>query len=331
MTNQEHTHPAHDAIIWTSQQRASLIASVTTSLPNIHTRAVGGPKRAPVGQLADAVGLRSESIYDDLRKMIIDHPAQFLLLGTGTGVTIDALRAAEKQQIQVISLDPPIDDLTALPDATPEPGKGKWWWPLPSWQLSPAWLSAAQPQEELGRIKSLSTVMLGPPESGSLFSRIYDAFDMILTLCGMPNIIDATIISPLSSPPPYLRELTGHFSAMIKLPKGATATIHASDTSVQWTRRTHAIAETGQLYLADTAYQLWNSAGKLVDSLERTTTQPINAVELITAQWQRMIEHNLTTTGPDPRQVLACCQAALLSARTNAQESPDSMLRLAGI
>ena len=160
---------------------------------------------------------------------------------------------------------------------------------------------------------------------------MYDAFDLILTLCGMPTIIDATLVSPLGAPPSYLRELTGHFSAMLKLPKGCTATIHASDSSVQWTRRTHCLAEQGQLYLGDDAYQLWNVEGQLVDSLDSDASNPVNATELITSQWQRMIEHHISTPAPDPRKILACCQAALLSARTNAQESPESMLRLAGM
>lgn len=326
----------HELIIWTGHERADLIARVLGSMPNLKPLATGAPKRASIAPFADSLDIAA---YDDLRKMLIDHPSRYLLLGTNQGVSLDTLKLAAKQHTHILALDPPLDDLNTLPEDKPNPSNPNqpWWTMLPCWNQSPAWLAAADPEEVLGEIQSMSIVTLTPPEANSLYARLYDAFHLIHQLAGNPIIIDATIKSPLGSPPKKLTELTGHITCMIKLKDNRTATIHASDTSTVWTRRVNCLSNNAQLELTDHAYHLYQSEtdeNELKQHEESTVIEESNQPDpasLIQHQWNRIISHQSRQKIIDPRHIIASCHAALLSARTGAQESPQSMLRISGI
>lgn len=326
----------HEIIIWTGHERTDLIARVLGTMPNLKPLAVGAPKRATIAPFADSLDIPA---HDDLRKMLIDYPASYLLFGTNHGVSLDTLKLAAKQHTQILALDPPTDDIGTLPDEKPNPAdpNQQWWTMLPCWNQSPAWLAAAEPEEVLGEIQSLSIVTLTPPDTNSLYARLYDAFHLIHQLAGNPIIIDATVKSPLGAPPKKLTDLTGHITCMVKLKDNRTAIIHASDTSTVWTRRVNCLSNTAQLELTDYAYHLHQSETEnkeIKQHEESATLEETNISDpatLIQHQWNKIISHQSRQKIIDPRQIIASCQTALLSARTGAQESPQSMLRISGI
>jgi len=261
--------------------------------------------------------------------MVIDSPAGYLLLGTAEGVSPSDLDQVRRWQTTVLAIEPPANDLGLMEPADQGREQMVGRMVIAPWlRMSPAWLSAADPQQALGTIHSARVSVMSPPQVGSLFGRLYDALDMLIGLMGMPDSIDAALTGPLGEIPDDLRALTGHLTAHLRFGQDTSAVMHVSDRSGFWARRLVAMGTGGQLVLEDNRYRLFDGDGAELDASEPAEPADTPAA-LIAAQWRRMIDSRHAPL-TNPRRIVACCETAILSCKTGNAESTETLIRIRG-
>jgi hypothetical protein len=315
-------------LIWTDSARADLVREVLERMDRVRVLAVGGPSKGAVSELASELEVGAE---DDLRQMLLsggEGGVDSLLVATGEGLSSKAIGQARDSGVAVLALEPVAahqDDVVE----SEEPGGGFRVITAPWLRMSPGWKSAANPQEALGQILALQVNVLAPSGVCSLYARLYDAMDMIIHLLGLPETIDAALTGPLSEPPDRLRALTGHLTAHLRFTSDASAALTVSDRSATWDRRLLALGAEGQIALEDAGYTLTAKGGQTLDALA-CPAEPPQPADLIARLWNELHRGAAPPQSVDPRQIIACCDAALLSCRTAQLESPATMLRLGG-
>jgi len=315
-----------EVIVWCDGLRSALVERVLGRLADRSVAAIGGPRRGPLADTADALGAK---LHDDLRKMLVDHPGKHLLLATSEGVGPPELIQARESAASIAALDP----IEAAEAAGVEiPGNSSTVWMLPSLRATPAWLSAAEPLQVLGKLRSVQIASLAPRSAGTLHARLHESMEMLLHLLGTPLTVDASLAGGPPEPPDELAALTGDLTAHLRFNNGASAVLHVSDGSTTWSRRLVALGDEAQITLDDLSYSLLNREGQLLDTLAHSSAGgarvSVDPAELIARQWRRLLEGGAPPKPVDSRAVSSCCRAALLSCRTAQLESPSTLLRM---
>ncbi|MEM1211001.1 MAG: hypothetical protein AAGI68_01775 [Planctomycetota bacterium] len=337
-------HPAApEAVLWADADHVATLSD-TLDLMGAAVRplAVAGPPSTELDRLARRLDL---PVLDDLRKLVIDHPAACLVLADSRNLPPGPLANAAQQGTALLTLEPPAADLAAL-DATLQPqGPGKP--PLaadspfafgPAFTESPGFVAAADPADALQEPRLLQITSLGRPQHGSLFARLFDAFAAALTLISPPETLHAYATAPDAAPAPppdNLRALTGSLSAHARLPGGATLDLLASNAAAHTHRQLTALAPDAHLHLTDTRYSLHQPDGTLLEQSPPEAAESPEAMpypDLLAYHWRRLLDRqHLAEHTPNAtrhRHALACCLACLLSARTGQPESPTRLLDL---
>ena len=354
-------------LIWADGASSRLIervvGAVGRSVEGLRVIGVAGEQRSVATDLAGSLGTEA---VDDLRVRLVEERPDWLLLGTVDGLKRDSLEAAKQVGCRVISLEPIPpehhslfaktragqadhggDDDEMGEDGSPgEAVEGAIF--SPRIRASGVWASADDPLGALGSVRAGSVVCLAPQESGSLLSRLYDGFDLVVAAFGLPETVDASLSGALANPPEELRGLTGHVTAHVRFTDGASVTLVASDRAARWTRRVSLLGSGAHLELDDARYRLLgadgvdvereDAAGKVKKRRVRKTYKDvaIDPADLIAEQWVREIS-GMGSGVPAVRrcdepesdhQLFACCQAALLSCKTAEPESPGRLLEI---
>ncbi len=297
---------------------------------------VGGARVAEVNQLAKELGCDKQ---DDLRKLLVDHPASFLLLMTLEGATHDDLHAAVSQGTTVLTLEPLAADLQELsasmrlgvtPTGNIQDTTGRIVF-VPAFGQSPGFLSAADPYELLGDRRMVSLTSHGRPEHGSLHARLYDAWLTVLSFTELPETVDASLVSPLSQPPEQLRSLSGSLAAHARMPGSNAAVLEITDNAGHTDRAVRVQGDQAVLSVSDTRYALTNPNGEVLDQADQQAG-PDGFADMLAAQWRKILDRpNLTgpiTHSQQAADAMACCLACLLSIRTGQPESPAKLLKI---
>lgn len=298
---------------------------------------VGGPRVAEIDQLAKQFNCPRE---DDLRKLLVEVPASFVVLATARDVEAEDLAYATASDTVVLTFEPIWADLDQLAQSN-RTGKGKH--PpiktgsivhLPHFDHCLGWASAADPMAVLGTPRLAAFSTYGGPNSPSLFARLYDAWQILRQLAPLPESVDASLISRDEHVPDSLPQMTGHLAVHARLTDGehtAAAVIDASDQIPAESRQLRLVANKGQLHVNDDSYALHDEQGHLLDTLAPPSPRAEYA-RLIAQQWQRILEMpqkpDSNHDKAEDRDLLACCLACLLSARTRQPESPRKLLEL---
>ncbi|MEM6392685.1 MAG: hypothetical protein AAF797_07930 [Planctomycetota bacterium] len=334
---------APEAVLWADAPHVAVLAE-TLDLMGAAVRplALAGPPSTELDRLARRLDL---PLLDDLRKLVIDHPAACLLLAHSQDLPAGPLANAAQQDTALITLEPLAGDLATLDKTLQPQGPAKP--PLaahsplafaPAFTESPGFVAAADPADALQDPRLLQITSLGQPQHGSLFARLFDAFAAALTLVPPPETIHAYAVGPDASPAPppdHLRALNGSVSAHARLPGGAALQLLASNAAAHTHRQLTALAPNAHLQLTDTRYTLHQPNGTLLDQSppeSPNTPASMPYPDLLAYHWRRLLdrqhlaEHTPNTTRH--RHALACCQACLLSARTGQPESPTRLLDL---
>ncbi|MCC6679554.1 MAG: hypothetical protein IT445_01510 [Phycisphaeraceae bacterium] len=314
---------SNELIVWTDGQRLELVQRLLDVMGgSVRPLGVGGPRTAPVGQLAQSLGCRAE---DDLRKLIVENPAAFLLLASPNLAGLEDLKTAAAQGATILTLEPIAGDFDTLEQLEPFAANIHL---APVFSQSPGALMAADPTLALGDGR-----MIGFHSSGrnaSLYTRLWDAWQTTLQYSECPQLIDAALISPGDEAPEHLPQLAGRLTAHGRMAEGGSVVLElAADVGIDQ-RTLHVVADHAELHMSDGSYQLHQIDGKLLD--EGQSTEPIGWVDLIAQQWQRLLDRPAMAAGEDfhqrRRHILSCCLATLLSTRTGEPESPADLLRM---
>lgn len=294
---------------------------------------VAGQRTGAVGGLGQRLGVSVES---DLRKLLIQKPAAYLLLGTMAGIGLEDLQPAAAGGTVVLSLDPVATDLGRA-DAVVRAvrgshglGHGLRLDHLPPFMRSPAPLACPDPMPRLGTRRVASFFTGGPREDATLFARLFDAWVTLLRFCDLPESISGSVTpdptatgmpNPTGEPPENLRDLTGSVLCHARLPDGGAITLHAADRHAAHTRRLHVIGDAGELCLTDTAWRLQASArddrgddtddappdghSRLIDQGHAPGFDPhaddpatLTWPDLAAWQWRRMLDRSPTAPAP---------------------------------
>jgi predicted dehydrogenase len=359
-----------EAIVWTDAAHLELSATVLESVrPHVQTIAVAGPPTANPAELARRLGC---TYTNDLRQLLVDHPAAFVLLATAERASPEELSIALRHGSTVLVIEPPIgnfEELRALRRAAltapltptaahthavsaspaehpstalatppaPRTDRGRIV-SVPTFDASPGWTAAADPIHLLGPTRQISIHHTGPRHDSSLFSRLWDSWQLTLQLAGRPQTIDASLLNPSSRLPDDLPAIAGHLVAHARFTHGCAAAVCASDRTGTAARTLHLIADGGSLHVTDLGYQLHDAQGQPLDRAEPPEPPESHKshpswAHLIAHHWLAILnrpQHPLRPDAPlaDDDWTLACCMACLLSARTGQPENPGKLLEM---
>jgi hypothetical protein len=325
---------AQELLIWTDARRVALVREILLRMGDaLQPIGVGGPRGAETADLARELDC---DFQDDQRKLLIDRPASFVLIASEHDLGPSELFGAADQGAAVLELEPvaaDFDDLAAACGKSKGAARGGRVM-LPAFRQCPGWVSAANPNEIAGQPYTINMTSLGAPDAASFFARLYDAWDAVLAVAEMPNMVFATLSGPLPAPPQGLRGLTGAMHIAARLPDNQSAAIRCSDQSAISSRALHIIGDSGQVRISEEAYELYGEERNLLD-MQPEPEESSSYIDLIVRQWTQLLSR---TTGLPPMQqvaerdarILACCHACLLSARTATAESPRNILEMHG-
>lgn len=326
---------APEVAVWVDHSRLPTAKALLDLMgSSVRPIAFGSPRSGAANELAQT----DIPVFDDLRQMLVEAPAAYVLLATLDGVTPQDLPAAVAQGSKVLSIEPvaatPAEHEQAYKIVKPTDGHTHTPGRIvhaPAFDRSVGFLAAAAPHDALGSQRAVQLTHAGSAETGSLFFRLFDAWVAVLDFIELPERIDAEFSSADASPVPEdPRKLTGRLTAHARLPGVGSAGVLVSDRAAELTRRLTVVGDEAQLVITAGSYQLTRSNGESMDQLE-AHREP-TYLEQLAAQWRRLIDQR--TPPPEhraerERNALACCHACLLSARTGEPESPRRVLELA--
>lgn len=330
---------APELTVWVDDDRlASVRALLDMMGTSIRPIAFGSPKSNAAREWARELEV---PMFDDLRQMLVQRPAGFVLIGTLSGTGPDDLPMAVAQGSKVLAIEPVgatvPEHAQAYKAVKPADGSNR---PsgrivhAPAFDRSAGFLASAQPHDSLGDHRAVQMTHAGSASSGSMFFRLFDAWISVLDFIELPERIDAEL-SPVSGSAAVLddpRLLTGRLTAHARLPGVGSAGVLISDQAAELTRRLTVVGDQAQLVITAGSYQLTNTDGEVVDHMD-ADREP-GYLDQLAAQWRRLIDQR--TPPPEHRatreqHALACCHACLLSARTGEPESPQRMLEMARV
>ncbi len=318
-----------EATIWTDARHAPLAGELMNLMGSaIKPIGIGGPPVAEVNQLAKELDCPP---HDDLRKLLVDRPAAYLLMTSLEGVTPDDLFSVCDQGTTVLTLEPIASNLQGL-SASLKLNSGSTGRILtaPVFAQSPGFLSAADPYELLGDRRAIRFSSDGRPEHGSLFARLFDTWMTVLNFALLPESIDASLVGPLTEPTDDLRLLAGTLLAHARMPSAVAALLEVSDTSAQTGRELRVQGDGASLRITESAYTLHGPGGDLLDQAQ--DSGPAGFADMLAAQWRRLLDQPYPAGSALHAQTqadaMACCLASLLSIRTGQPESPGKLLEI---
>lgn len=312
---------------------------------------------------ARAASLRVEGAeeFTDLRSVLTSTDAKALLLMTGAGAEpiaaageqsplrdAELLRICQTRGITVISLEP-IPASTSFYADAPAPGEGVRALPLvPLMAHSKVFADALEAMETLGSPRTVSLSFWSGPGQGTLGARLFDAATVVHALLGVPESIDASIVTRVSvsgvrlAPGETMRDLRGDLTANIRFAGAKAASFSLSDRGGRWFRGLSIVGDGGRMRMDERGFECFTSDGADTDasthprrrSAASAAHSPVDpgAVEAIAQAITRATDPRAPKAPPiDHAAVLATCEAAILSARTGQPESPATILRMARV
>lgn len=310
--------------------------------------AAGSPARGQSTAVARSFDARAE---DDLRSMLLETDAALVwLAATGefgnTGTDAQAVLSAASRGVIVASTEP-------LPSSAFDLAQAGWGWgedgqgpglagdrlrfvALP--RRTRAWREAADVLAAFGPPRMMQVEAWGGPSHGTLAARMFGAMDLVFSLMGEPDAVDAAYVGPRRAaglhalPGETMRHLQGDLAATMRFHDGRAAMLAASDAAGRWNCTTTLISEQGRLRFYDDGFEWIGPDGAKRDEMRfkrsRGDQSVTDAGALVAGE---SIARMLGDLDPGPSavgSVLPLCQAALLSARTGNPESPESIRRM---
>lgn len=341
---------APTAIAWLNPAQIDLVTQVGAAA-GLQFVAAGSPARGQSSAVAAALGVE---VVDDLRSVLAEQAASLVLIAAPGDFGVEhaegdtsAILAAKARGTRVATLEPiPARalDLSAaawISDGTTV-GACEGLRHVPLLRHSRPLREAADVMSHFGVIRSVAIELWGRPEHCSLGAHLFSALDLVLSLIGEPEVIDAAFVSPAYArgvhalPGETLRDLTGDLNATLRFADGRAATIVASDNAGRWNRGVTLVGDAGRLRLYDDGFEWIDAKGEKADETRfrkasRGAAIADHGVLALADAIKRLLDPAIPDVGPaDLGRVLPMAQAALLSARTAQPESPTTIRRMIG-
>ena len=322
----------HETTIWTDAERAPLVSSILEVMGElIGPIGIGGPRTAEVDDLARFLNCPRE---DDLRKLAVERPAAFMLLAARQPILPEELAIITDQATTVLTIEPLAADFAESNTIEGVLHNTNWdqcLIQIPAFQQSPGFLAAFESNDLLGHEYLLNFDSCGRRECGSLFARLFDAWQAVLKLTDLPDQIDASVTGPFTTPPDDLCQLSGRMAVHARFAGDCAAVLTISDQSFVTRRHLHVVGTEAELCIDDWCCEMQLLDDSVEDRVEQTSADSA-FVDLIGAQWRRLLDRPAGTHNQNPPDhhalALACCLTCLLSTRTGQPESPRNLLAM---
>lgn len=331
-----------EIIAWVDLEQAETIQRLLECMDDtVRVVAVGGPRVAELARLAQRYDCPQ---LDDPRRLLVEHPTSFWLTSSMKLLALDDLAAALEQGTNVVSLEPFMEALqdpaelgrkqTQIRKQRKQPLTTPGHLSILGALIeSPGFTGNSGAEQEMGEDRLLRVQCTGPAAGRSLFARLFDAWRTVLTLLPMPERIDASLAERQAAAPSRPGLLSGKLAAHARVPDGGAVVVTVSDQNVEERMSLDLTGSGGEMHVRPDAYEIY-----LCESDEREARTDLVATnsiaDLVAWQWRRLIGR-ADFVPQDPRapmneQVLACCHACLLSARTGEPERPEKLLQIKG-
>ena len=181
-------------------------------------------------------------------------------------------------------------------------------------------------------------------------ARLYDAMHTAHSILGVPESIDASIITQVASsglrlePSESLRFLHGDLSANLRYAGAKSAALSLSDRAGRWFRGVALVGEAGCIRMDESGVERNDADGQVIEKSPAPRRKSTSkggalfediidapALDALAEAARRAVDPRATKPEPfDLEAVRSMCEAAILSARTGQPESPATVVRMAG-
>ncbi len=276
---------------------------------------------------ADLARKLSTDKLSELRQAIASRQGDVVWLIGAERIDRDLLRLIQEASMPAFTCQPQpesLGDLTALGDTAPPHF-------VPLMRRAPGYRAASDVLADFGDISSVNlSFRSSAAHALSLFSRLYDAMDIIDRVCGSPIAIDAANVSRTDAPPETLARLDGHLTLNMRFAENRCACAALSDDAGTWFRGVTILGPAGCLRIHDDGFEWLDPQGNVVDShIEKRTLSPgERAAEHLVRVMNNLDPAQPPHTLEDHARLLALCEAARLSCRTGHSEAPRKVLEM---
>lgn len=329
-------------ILWLERTQVEFIAAVARAA-KLSIVGAGSPAKGVSGGVAASLGCDA---FDDLRAALASAECDLVLLAASPRFTdpadMGALLGARARGIRIASIEPAPSSALDLgvwsPPSGPSPRDAIRFLGLP--RLSRPFREAQEVIASLGTLRFVHIDAFAGPAEGSLAARLFGAIDLLNSLMGEPESVDAAHVSGAfhqgSRTPPgeALADLEGDLSALCRFSDGRAASVAASNNAGRWNFTATLLAEHGRLRVYDDGFEWVGADAQKRDELRirkaaRGDPASSHAVTAIADGIARLTDDTIPDSGPvQLESILGVSQAILLSARTGQPESPGTIRRM---
>jgi hypothetical protein len=211
---------------------------------------------------------------------------------------------------------------------------------LGTFTQSAGFRSLQQVLEDFGPISSVHFTGHCSEGQGTLYARLHDAFRVIHSLLGTPEMIDGMLVGPTdvqSNQPGRLHAdnvsadltgITGYLGALVRCRPRATATISVSD-QLHWQRCLRIMGPSGIVDVMENTLSWSKADGTVIDVGETLESPFAFHCQAVSDQLSEVGSAVQSPSAPDEIDfIMASCEAARLSCRTRAPESSEKVREL---
>jgi hypothetical protein len=242
-------------------------------------------------------------------------------VAAGSARQADAAELAKAGRA-VVTTEPHFGALADLA-ASPELGLAMTFVPL--MRRSPGFRAATDSLPQFGEVQCVNIFFRCGPGQGTLYARLFDAMEVLHSLCGQPETINAAASGPLPDVPDSLAAMQGHMTINMRFKPNRCACIALSDSAGSWFRGVTVLGEGGCLRISDDGFEWIGQDGRLID--QHREEDPLSPGELIGMQIARLRE-DLDQSDPpiNALTLVSLCEAARLSCLTGQDEAPGKLV-----
>ncbi len=324
-------------LVWHSAAQFDLVHEVA-ALAGLEVVAAGTPERgrSVAGLWGDEVGSP-----DDLRAAIASADGvDLVLLADPAGFGDDPADAAAVESLirrggKVLSFEPIPPSAASIPAGWSVSIDGTPLYALVGFagnaRATPVFREAFEALDQFGLVTAFAANCTAGPAAGSLGARLVSVMELVYPIAGEPEFINASLAQPRETRPgrdDRLHELRGTMTANIRFADHRAATVLVSAATEPWHRGITILGPGGRMRIWDDGFRWTGPDGSMVDEHRAQTTPEGNPASrhlaaAVASMFQSAPPRMYATS------VLAMAEAALLSTRTGAAESPEMLRRVA--
>jgi len=305
-------------IAWCLPEQAAIVRETITAA-GLTLTAIGSPDRSDATDLA---GQFKVTRLDDLRNLTQFEPADVLWLAAPDSIESEVREQLSSEDRYVITTEPPF---ASLPEAAIKRESGSSLEFIPLMRRSPGFRAALEVMPQFGPVACLNVFFRSGVGQGTLQARLFDAMDVVNTLCGPAETVNAAMAGPLAETPEQLTSLRGHMTVNLRFNANRCGCIALSDHAGTWFRGVTVLGDRGHLRISDAGFEWIGVDGRLIDRHAEPTSPGLPM--LIADEMTRLLADNRPADPPlDHVMLMAHCEAARLSSRTGEDEAPAKLV-----